>query len=291
MTDTKRSKRPKKEHDKYKSKDKLQIKVWLLLNRQLVIKLSVMCTVVFIIVIVLFSGGREEETPISSSFRSQEDPVMKVKEDIREIQMDLEKKTGAVNPIETSVSALSFNVIVRPMVSKLNVVWCPDTGGGKANKLCSKGFAEYVFNVPKPGVYYVYVETVAPNINDNSLWVGSPNLLETCPANKAGGLVPHKHVKSKTWLCCPKYLANNAKKGQAPFYSDCCSSSLGPAGQDVGCVLDLEVDEKPHWNMLPRELKITNSKHQLVVKLYAREDGTAISRIFVSANPSLKSIA
>jgi len=213
-----------------------------------------------------------------------------------ELQADLKAATGKTHPTEKPISAGDYNVLLRPMVGmpQWKSVICPDKGGGKQNKICSKAYTEYLFDVPSPGVYYVYVETIAPNINDNSLWIGAPNAdpgrFMTCPSVKAGSLVPHKHVKSKRWLCCPKYLDNNAKKGQGAFYTQCCMTTLGPFAEDAGCILDLEVDSKPHWNMLPRELVVKSASEPVIIRLFAREDGTAVSRVMLSSNPTLKKI-
>lgn len=211
-----------------------------------------------------------------------------------QIEEDLGKATHRKLAIELPAEATSYNVMLRPMETKGSSVICPDKGGGKQNKICSQAYAEYLFDVTKPGVYYLYVETLGPNINDNSLWVGAPMMdsstFTNCPDVKAGALVPHKHVKSKKWLCCPKYLASNAKKGQGAFYCECCISSIGPYGKDLGCILDLEVDANPHWNMLPREIKVASTSEPFPIRLYAREDGTAITRVMLSASPALKSI-
>lgn len=212
-----------------------------------------------------------------------------------DFESDLAAATGMAHAVETPAAADAYNVMLRPMVLQGKMVICPDKGGGKFNKICSKAYAEYLFTVPRAGTYYVYVEAVAPNINDNSLWVGAPDLdtasYTACPAAKAGNLVPHKHVKAKKWLCCPKYLDANARKGNAAFYCQCCIDNIGPFGEDLGCVLDLEVDSKPHWNLMPRALKVTATDKPVAVRLYAREDGTGVTRIMLSSNPALKTIA
>mmetsp|Transcript_5539 Transcript_5539/g.10404 ORF Transcript_5539/g.10404 Transcript_5539/m.10404 type:complete len:336 (+) Transcript_5539:136-1143(+) len=207
------------------------------------------------------------------------------------MEADIAAATGKVHGPEKAVPATAYNVKVRPLEVRENLVICPDKGGGSENKICSKAYAEYLFKVPSPGAYYVYVESVAPNINDNSLWIGAPSLdssgFASCPSAKAGPLVPHKHVKSKKWLCCPKYLANNAKKGQGQFYCDCCITSIGPKQNEMGCILDLEVSTGPQWNMLPRLLKVTSTSDPLPVRLYAREDGTGFTRVLLSSDPNL----
>lgn len=209
-----------------------------------------------------------------------------------DLENDLKSVTGLKHKVEKSVQADKYNVKLRPIEVKNNrQLICPDKGGGSNNKVCSKAYAEYLFQIPKPGSYYVYVETVAPNIMDNSLWVGAPGLDQAdyakCPTIKAGPLMPHKHVKNKKWLCCPKYLAANAKKNQGKFYCDCCISTIGPTGQDIGCILDLEVSKTPQWNMLPRALNVKSITNPLAVRIYAREDGSAWTRILLSSNPSL----
>jgi hypothetical protein len=210
-----------------------------------------------------------------------------------ELAADAAATTGLTHASDKAVQAKKFNAKLRGLVGgEGGALICPDKGGGNNNKACSKSYAEYLFKVPAPGSYYVYVETVAPNINDNSLWVGMPGLdrtaFATCPQGvKAGPLVPHKHVSAKKWLCCPKYLASNAKKNQGRFYCDCCTDSIGPSGTDLGCILDLEVSTSPQWNMLPRELKITSAKEPVAVRLYAREDGSAFTRVLLSGNPAL----
>ncbi|GBG26956.1 Hypothetical Protein FCC1311_031792 [Hondaea fermentalgiana] len=211
-----------------------------------------------------------------------------------EFQEDLAKATSRKLALDKPAAATDYNVMLRPLEVKGKTVICPDKGGGKANKVCSMAYVEYLFDIASPGVYYLYVETLGPNINDNSLWVGAPSLPSSsfteCPRNKAGPLIPHKHIKSKKWLCCPKYLEANAKKGQGAFYCECCSSTIGPFGKDLGCILDLEVDANPHWNMLPREFSVTSTSEPFPIRLYAREDGTAITRVLLTKDPALKSI-
>ena len=50
-------------------------------------------------------------------------------------------------------------------------------------------------------------------------------------------------------------------------------------------MLDLEVDSQPHWNQVPR--KFTPSGEELTIRLYAREDGTAVTRLYLSTRPEL----
>jgi len=101
---------------------------------------------------------------------------------------------------------------------------------------------------------YLYVKTIAPSLNDNSLWVGQVDNSQftNCKTDEtAGPLIPHKHVSSsKKWLCCPAYLAKNKKKGLGSFYSECCFNGLGPKADQEGCVLDLELSEEPQWLVL-----------------------------------------
>jgi len=187
------------------------------------------------------------------------------------------------------ISASKFSRLVKPMeIRHNNLAICPNIGGGGKNRQCSKGYLEYYFKVEPGTDYYIYVETIGPNINDNSLWVGTDanqkKFLSCSSKTKAGQLVPHKHVKAGKWLCCPKYLAKNQKGGQGDFYYECCFSKLGPKGDETGCILDLEVDSKPHWNMLPRIL--TPESNEMMIKIYAREDGTAVTSLFVSTNPA-----
>lgn len=89
------------------------------------------------------------------------------------------------------------------------------------------GYIEFNFAVSEGTAYYLYVEAVGPTIMDNSLWVGTTDdndidFMKCESKQKAGPLVPHKHVSKSKWLCCPKYLAKNAKKGQGDFYTQCC---------------------------------------------------------------------
>jgi len=242
-----------------------------------------------------YNGDDEEakvEKPVPKKKKTSE-----VGPTAAQFEEDLRKVSGKILEVEKPALAYDYNVMLRPLVQRSSdkSVVCPDKGGGKYNKVCSKAYAEYHFNIPSPGTYYVYVETVAPNINDNSLWVGSPDVDQStfgeCPGTKAGPLVPSKHVKSKKWLCCPKYLESNRKKGQGLFYCECCTTTIGPKGNDMGCILDLEVDSKPHWNMAPREFVVKETTSPLRIRLYAREDGTAFTRVLVSSNPALKTIS
>lgn len=168
-------------------------------------------------------------------------------------------------------------------------VVCPERGG--KNAPCSKSKAEYRFLIKESNEYYLYVEVIAPDLNANSLWVGVDQDFESfskCDdAALAGPLTPHKHVTSSgKWLCCPAYLGKNKKKGLAAFYSDCCYNGLGKGGDESGCVLDLEVDTQPKWNQLPRVIKVDVDDPKqgkvITVRLYAREDGTAWTRLALS---------
>ena len=139
------------------------------------------------------------------------------------------------------------------------------------------------------------MQVTAPGLNDNSLWVGlvegaEQDAFDACKTpsgESAGPLIPHKHVSSKKFLCCPAYLAKNKKKGLAGFYSDCCYSGLGKDGNEVGCVLDLEVDEKLRWNELPRTIRTTKSNAVVSIRIYAREDGTSWGGLVLSGKSTL----
>ena len=58
------------------------------------------------------------------------------------------------------------------------------------------GFAEYRFTIPKAGIYYLYIQTIAKNLRDNSLWVS--------PAFDDHGALLHYGGSSKTFYTCPK---------------------------------------------------------------------------------------
>jgi len=164
-------------------------------------------------------------------------------------------------------------------------VWCPEKGGGTRNQACSKVSAEYRIRVTTPGKYFLYVEAVAPTIMDNSLWIGRGDVQEgedelrefaECSSTTlAGPLIPHKHVSSKKkFLCCPAYLAKNAKKGMSAFYSSCCFNGLGPRADETGCAMDLEISDAPRWNQAPRVFSVKDTSRPVLVRVYAREDGT-----------------
>eukprot|EP00924_Labyrinthula_sp_SR-Ha-C_P010045 maker-scaffold_40-snap-gene-0.1-mRNA-1 protein AED:0.00 eAED:0.00 QI:66/1/1/1/1/1/2/691/299 len=194
---------------------------------------------------------------------------------------------------EKVASALDSSQVGGPMLKEEDkkLLSCPNVDGGGKNKQCSKGFSTYVFKVKPNTEYFLYVETVAPNIWDNSLWIGTngdQTIFKTCPRKRAVPLVPHKHLKWKRWDCCPKYLNKNKAKGKDEFYYGCCFDKLGPNGNEEGCMLDLEVNSKPQWNMMPRIFKTRSKQTELNVNLYAREDGTSISRIFLSKQSNLK---
>ena len=100
---------------------------------------------------------------------------------------------------EKPTVALQYSALVFPMeegeVNHHNVLHCPNRDGGGKNKFCSKGYAEYTFKVMPDVKYYLYIETIAPTIYDNSLWVGvgedaSEDTLQRCPRLQAGPLVP-----------------------------------------------------------------------------------------------------
>ena len=219
--------------------------------------------------------------------------------------LSVQTKRAAVHSTDVVVNAAKFyqktsNIVSASARGKYSFLICPDAGGKDANKECSRGFMEYRFNIEKAGTYWLYVQTYCTNIYDNSLWV-SPALdengervesamasFESCDGKqKAGSLVPHKHVSRKKLLCCPAYLAKNLKKKMAPFYTNCCYDRIGPEGNEMGCVLDLEVGTAPTWNMLPRPYQLPMG--QFSMRLYAREDGTAVMAAALSANPKLKS--
>lgn len=183
-----------------------------------------------------------------------------------------------------------------------DMVVCPERGG--KNTQCSKVGVEYEFRISETDDYFLYVEVIGPDLNANSLWVGVDEEFlgfETCDEDKdAGELIPHKHKSTNgKWLCCPAYLGKNKKKGLTAFYSDCCFDGLGKKGDEKGCVLDLEVDTQPRWNQLPRVIHVevddTKIGRIVTVRLYAREDGTAWTRLALSrksdfGNKNVKSL-
>ena len=146
------------------------------------------------------------------------------------------------------------------------------------------------------GDYFLYVQVTAPGLNDNSLWIGlvegaDQDAFDECqnpPGEDSGPLIPHKHLtSSKKFLCCPAYLTKNKKKGLAGFYSDCCYSGLGKDSNEKGCVLDLEVDTQLRWNELPRAVRTSEDDKIVVVRIYAREDGTSWSGLVLSSKSTL----
>jgi hypothetical protein len=88
-------------------------------------------------------------------------------------------------------------------------VLCPERGG--KNTQCCKSSALYEFAGGRAGAkHFLYVQTIAPTLNDISLWVGPAQEdaeFAKCRSEQAAGpLVPHKHASSKKWLCCPAYV-------------------------------------------------------------------------------------
>ena len=161
------------------------------------------------------------------------------------------------------------------------------------NTQCGKVSAEYRFKVKKAGDYFLYIQVIAPGLNDNSLWIGlvdgaNEAAFDECSTPSGispGPFLPHKHLtSSKKFLCCPAYLNKNKKKGLAGFYSDCCYMGLGKEGNEKGCVLDLEVDDQARWNQLPRVIQTTDDNQVVVVRIYAREDGTSWTGLVLSSN-------
>lgn len=224
---------------------------------------------------------------------------------------------GVPAPPETFVRASSCTnagSLKKPLkVTDEGAVTCPEQGG--KNLQCSKVYAEFTFSKLQPKTsYFLYVQTIAPTIMDNSLWISPPlappssssssasvvgNLeaftaASACKSPSSSGkypLVPHKHTSgsSARWLCCPAYLAKNKKKNMAPFYSDCCHPALGPGGDETGCVLDLEVSTGPQWNEFPRAFRLEKGD-SFSVRIYFREDGTAVSGVFLSSRANLATI-
>jgi hypothetical protein len=205
---------------------------------------------------------------------------------------------------ETFVPANKYvgSKLTKPLEIKGNNggIWCPEKGGGTKNLACSKTSTEYRFQVKKEGKYYLYVQTIAPTIMDNSLWIGrvdvSPGskeydaFYECSSSTTAGPLIPHKHVSSKkTYLCCPAYLAKNEKKGMNPFYSACTFTGLGPNGDEHGIAFDLELSEAPRWNQVPRIILVekANIDKVISIRIYAREDGTQWTGLFLSKKSAL----
>lgn len=194
---------------------------------------------------------------------------------------------------EMFIPANKFSSIVKkPLDVQSGTVSCPERGG--KNAPCGKVPIEYRFQVKDPGDYFLYIQVVAPSLNDNSLWVelvsgADEHIYEECQTNiNAGPLIPHKHVASKkTFLCCPAYLAKNKKKGLASFYSDCCYGGLGKDSNEKGCVLDLEVDTQPRWNQLPRVFRVEASDTLVSVRVFAREDGTSWTGLVLSSESAL----
>ncbi len=199
--------------------------------------------------------------------------------------------------------------LMAPFKIMNNMAICPNIGGGGKNIQCTKGYVEFRFKVNKAGIYYLYIETFAPTLLDNSLWVSPPldptngnelpaddeqlkSFLQCDSKHTPGPLVPHKHItSSKKIECCPKYLAKNAKKGMSAFYSDCCYASVGPYGDGNGCVMDLEMDTvKPLWNLSPRAYVVKDPNKLLVIRLYGREDGTGVTRVLLTTNDKMKDI-
>jgi hypothetical protein len=202
---------------------------------------------------------------------------------------------------EVLVPAASFSgILKKPLeIVEKDIVSCPERGG--KNTQCGKVSSEYRFKVAKSGDYYLYVQVIAPGLNDNSLWIGVSeddgidfttyyDNDQACQTpSEVGSLIPHKHLTSsgKKFLCCPAYLAKNKKKGLAGFYSDCCYMGLGKDSTEKGCVLDLEVDSNQRWNELPRVIRTTKDNQIVSVRIYAREDGTSWSGVVLSNQPAL----
>lgn len=262
-------------------KEKKRKSIYMELTREKLLKLSFF-SIFVLFVLTIFEGNVE-----SSELRFEDDSDYSIEEEDTKIDVFSNRMGLNVLSTESMESSLSYSGLVEPMKEFSSGVECPNMDGGGKNKQCSKGYSEYVFSVVVGKKYYLYIETVAPTIWDNSLWVGVSNAdsgkFESCPKIPVveETLVPHKHVKNNRFLCCPKYLTKNEKKGKDSFYFGCCYEALGPDKKDKGCVLDLEVGEEPLWNMLPRQ--IVAESNLLGVKLFAREDGVGITRLFLSS--------
>jgi len=153
-----------------------------------------------------------------------EPPTVEKKKKKKEKNIVIPPLNKQVLSPETLIPAGKYSRLVKPMEHRHdNLVICPNVGGGGKNRQCSKGYLEYYFEVEAGRDYYLYVETIGPNINDNSLWVGTDanekNFLSCSSKTKAGPLVPKKHIKSSKWLCCPKYLAKNNRNGKLSGFS------------------------------------------------------------------------